>query len=559
MLLALAGLAFAPADVVIENAKIWTDGRDGFARSAAVSGGRFVYVGDDAGAFVGSETRRVDAGGRLVIPGLIDSHAHMMRGGIFLSQLQLRDAASKADFIERVRKWAAALSEGKWIVGGRWSVESWQTPEQPTKEWVDAASGGRPLFLSRMDGHSALVNSAALKIAGIGRDTPNPAGGVIDKDESGEPTGILRETAMALVSRHIPAATEAETAEGLRRAIALANANGITTVCDIPTITDLPDYERLATTNRDCRIVLYPTAGDWTEGVKVARAFRGADGWVKFGGFKAYFDGSLGSRTAWMEKPFLNNPPQDKTWSGLPMPILTDGTFDKNARAAVDAGYQIIVHAIGDQANSVLLDRLLDLYDRGSRAGSELRKDIERLKAARHRSEHAQHLLPDDISRFGEYGVIPSMQPFHKADDGRYAESYIGAERCHSSYAYKSLLAGGATLAFGSDFPVVTINPFLGMEAAVTARILDGKIWEPQESISVADSLRCYTSRAAQACFMEREVGRIAPGFRADFVVLSSDLFAPGVDWNSVSALQVWVEGRRIGGANNPGRVRFGE
>ncbi|MCW5945546.1 MAG: amidohydrolase [Fimbriimonadales bacterium] len=548
LVLALMALP-EPADLVIENATIWSDGLDDPASVLAVKNGKFVYVGNSVVGWVGPETRKIDAGGKPVIPGLIDSHIHMLNGGLGLSQLQLRSAASKQDFIQRVKEWAESLPEGKWVLGGRWSVESWEVPEQPTKEWVDPVTGDRPLYLSRMDGHSALANSAALRLAGITRDgPPNPPGGVIDRDPAtGEPTGILRETAMGLVTRLIPPATPSDKYDALKRAIKEANRNGITTVCDIPPIADIGVYQRLAEDEElTCRFVLYPTANDWTQAAIMARAFSPRPEWVKIGGFKAYFDGSLGSRTAWMRAPFLNNPEDDKNWSGLPMPILDDGTFDRNARAAIDNGFQVIVHCIGDQANNVLLSKLLTLYDRGIRSGSEFEQDIARLKNARHRSEHTQHLLPTDIERFARLGVIASMQPYHKADDGRYAEEYIGVERCKSSYAFKSLLDAGVTVAFGSDWPVVTINPFLGIEAAVTGKTLDGKNWMTQENISVEEALKSYTLRAAFSCFLENTVGKIAVGYAADFLILNEPIFSGRVNWGSVRPTHVFVNGLQV-------------
>lgn len=535
--LTLLLLPIQPADLVIENARIWTDGRVGFASFAAVRNGRFVHVGGFEPSLVGPNTERIDAEGRVVLPGFIDSHIHMLNGGNNLSQLQLREARDKEDFIRRVREWASGLPEGRWILGGRWSTESWQIVQQPTREWVDDASQGRPLFLSRMDGHSALVNTIALRMAGITKDTPDPLGGVIDRDPvTGEPTGILRETAMGLVSRLIPPPTLQDKVDALNRAMQAANAMGITTVCDIPSIADLPAYEALA--ERDdltVRFLLYPTGGDWRRDAERLRAFRGKPSWVEPRGFKAYFDGSLGSRTAWMSAPFANNPADNKDWRGLPMPIATDGTFDRNARAAAEANLQVIVHAIGDEANRVLADKLLAAYG-----------GIERLRAARARSEHAQHLAPDVVRAFAERGIIASLQPFHKADDGRYAEQYLGKERCAWSYAYRSLVNAGAVIAFGSDWPVVTQSVMLGLEAAVEGRILNGAIWFPEQSITVAEALRAYTSYAAYASFMEREIGRIEVGYRADFVVLNSSPFDLSPKWSDIHPDLVFVEGRKV-------------
>jgi predicted amidohydrolase YtcJ len=536
MLAILAFLALAPADAVVENARIWTDGYPGFVEFAAIRDGKFIYVGPERKEFVGPKTTRLDAEGRVVLPGLFDCHIHMLSGGLAASRLYLRDAASKESFITQVKEWAQRLPEGQWVLGGRWSVESWAKPETPSKSWVDPVTGDRPLFLVRMDGHSGLANSAALRLAGITRNTPNPAGGVIDKDDDGEPTGILRDEAMGLMAKHIPPPTVAEKVLALKRAMAEANAAGLTSVNDIPNIADLPAYEALAKEpDLPVRLFLYPVASDWSEAVKAAASFKGKAGWVEIKGLKGFADGSLGSRTAYMREPYSDNPEASKGWRGLPMPGLEDGGLAKGFAAARKAGLQAIVHAIGDEANH----QLLKLY---MNAGAE---------GWRPRSEHAQHLLPEDISAFAKVGAIASMQPLHKADDGRYAEERLGVERCKSSYAFKSLLDSAAVVAFGSDWPVVSLNPFLGIEAAVTGRVMpnpgeSAKVWMPQENITVGEALRCYTSRAAYACFMERELGRVAPGYRADFIVLNRSPFAPDVKWGEVRPIEVWVGGKRV-------------
>ena len=537
-MLAAAAVGWVPADLVIENARIWSDGLGGFARFAAVEDGHFVHVGAPDPAYVGPGTQRLDAGGRVVIPGLIDSHVHMLGGGAGLGQLQLRDARDKADFVRRVADRAERLAaEGDpdaWIRGGRWSTESWDERVQPTKEWVDEVSGDHPLFLPRMDGHSALVNSRALALAGITEDTPpDPEGGVIDRDpRTGEPTGILRESAMGLVASRIPTESVNDRVSALRAAMREANRHGVTAVADIPGIDDLAVYERLGPSDLTVRFFLYPTADDWASAARDARAFAGRPGWVRVNGLKTYLDGSLGSRTAYMREPFLCNEPGRPEWRGLLREGVAGGRLEDNVLAAQRAGLQTIAHAIGDEANHLLLETLVAIYPD--------------LPAARCRSEHAQHLLREDIARFGALGVIASMQPYHKSDDGRYAEEYIGHERCASSYAFKSLLDAGAVVAFGSDWPVVSINPFLGVEAAVTGRTLDGKAWQTQENITVAEALRCYTSRAAYAVFAEDEIGRIAPGYRADFLVLDRSPFDPGVAWADIRPLAVYVEGRAV-------------
>lgn len=502
---------------------------------AAIRGGTFVYVGPKNAAYMGPKTRRIDAKGRTVLPGLIDAHTHMLGGGTSLSQLDLRPAKNKADFITRIEVYAKTLRPNQWVEGGGWSVESWPIREDPRKDWIDSKTGGRPVWLERMDGHSGLANSAALKLAGISKDGPkDPPGGRIVRDpQTGEPTGILVDTAASLVARFIPAPSKEDNLAALKRAMGEANRYGVTAVSDIPSLSDLDVYERLAKGPMSVRFALYPTVGSVASGAKRMKAFAGRSGWLKIGGFKAYMDGSLGSRSAYMHEPFIDNPPGQEGNRGLPRAGMTDGAFEANCRAAQQNGFQTICHAIGDEANHQLLNILERAY------GSKL-------KDARCRDEHTQHLLPSDIPRFGRLGVIASMQPYHKADDARYAEQRIGLDRSKSSYAFKSLLDSGAVVTFGSDWPVVSINPFLGVEAAVTGRTLDGKFWMTQENLTVVEALRCYTSRAAYAMFMENEIGKIAPGYRADFIVLNQSPFAPQPRWSEIRPVEVWVEGKRV-------------
>lgn len=523
----------APVDTVIVNARIWSDGRTGFASFAAIQNGRFTYVGAPNEALRKAAKTTIDAGGALVIPGLIDSHIHLLKGGESLMSLNLRSAASRTEFVAMVESWAKGLQRDEWVLGSGWSVESWPVKDPPNRLWVDSASGGRPLFLSRMDGHSALANTEALRRAGIDRNgPPDPPGGVIERDANGEPTGILKETAMGLVRRLIPPRTKAQMLSDLFRASEHLNSLGITAVCDIPNV-DLSLYEEFARQrNPSIRIFLYPTTPDWVRSIPLFKRAKLRSDWVELKGLKAYMDGSLGSRTAYMREPFSNNEPSRKDWRGLPMPGALNGDFARFFRAASANGLQAIVHAIGDEGNHLLLDLLKANYSG--------------LQAARCRSEHAQHILPEDISRFAQLGVIASMQPYHKADDGRYAEGHIGAERCHTSYAFKMLLDAGVVLAFGSDWPVVDANPFLGIEAAVTGRIMTGQIWEPQNNISVAEALRAYTSSAAYAAFEEREIGKIEPGYRADFVILDGSPFEPVKSWGEIKPKATYVEGRRV-------------
>lgn len=539
MTIAATGLALAqPADLVIENARIWSDGLPTFAEFAAVRDGRFVHVGRPDQALIGPDTVRVDAQGRVVIPGIIDSHVHMLGGGMGIAGLHLRDVEGREEFIAAVAERAAALPAGEWITGGRWSTDSWEDPTFPDKSWIDDAASDHPTLLSRMDGHSALANSLALEMAGITREGPaNPVGGVIDRAADGEPTGILRESAVGLVASLIPGPSVDRQVEFLRAASAEAAAHGITSVGDIPDLDWLPAYEALAADPAiGTRFFLYPTADNWRAAAMEATWFEGREGWVTIRGFKAYLDGTLGSRTAYMKEDFL--PGRDgSTTRGMLREGVEDGGFLNKVRDAQRASMQVIAHAIGDAANDFFLDTLEEVWG-NQRA---------RLPRVRARSEHAQHLGAEEIARFGSMGVIASMQPLHKADDGRYAEGYIGEARSRTSYAYKDLLDAGAVLVFGSDWPVVSLNPWLGIDAAVAGRLLDSdETWMTHQNITVGEALRCYTSRAAYGVGAEDEIGKIAAGYRADFVILSASPFDPGVDLRGIEAAATYVEGRCV-------------
>lgn len=536
MILSFVLLAItAPADLVIENAMIWSDGLTGFAPFAAVSGGEFVYVGERDESYVGASTQRVDAGGRVVIPGLIDSHVHMLGGGASLNQIHLRDATDKADFIAQLRKWAEDHPEQSWITGGRWSTESWADKTEPTKHWLDEAVPDRPVFLSRMDGHSGVANSKAFEMAGVTKDTKDPDGGRIVRDpQTGEPMGILRETAKGLVTRLIPGKSRAEQVADLKAAMRYANSLGITSVSAITSTGSFAIYYQVAEEgDMTVRCAMYPSLGR-SNLARIKQNFKTVPFWLELKGVKVFMDGTLGSRTAYMREPFNNNPADGADNVGLLMPATRDGTIEQLARQCAENDLQLIGHAIGDMANHLLIEFFKDAFD-----------DV---RAARPRLEHAQHLLAKDIPEIGRLGVITSYQPFHKADDGRYCEDYIGAERSKSSYAYKDVLDSGGVLAFGSDWSVVTLNPYLGIEAAVTGKTLAGEFWQTQNNISVMEALRGYTSSAAYAMFWEDKIGRIAAGYKADFVILNTSPFGANPDWANMKPVATYVDGKKVFG-----------
>jgi len=517
-----------PADLVLRGGVIWTGTPDGArAQAIAVKDGRVLAVGtdEDVDPYVGGATRVVELEGRTVTPGFIDAHTHFLDGGFKLASVDLRDAATPAEFARRIAAFAATVPPGTWITGGDWDHELWGG-ELPRKEWVDSVTPDHPVFVNRLDGHMALANSAALRAAGIdasGR-TADPAGGTIVRDaRTGAPAGVFKDEAMALVGRVIPDPTEAELDRALQAAARHGLERGVTQVHDMAGWASLETYQRAyARGELPLRVYSVVPLATW-ERLRdyVAEHGRGDD-YLHWGGLKGFVDGSLGSTTAWFYEPYADEPGT----SGF---MVTDSAeLRADIEGADAAGLQVIVHAIGDRAN----DWLLDVY----REAAEMNGPRDR----RFRIEHAQHLTPAAIRRFAEQGVIASMQPYHAADDGRWAEKRIGPERIKTTYAFRSLLDAGATLAFGSDWTVAPIDPILGIDAAVTRRTIDGANpggWMPQERITLEETLRAYTQGGATAAFEEDRLGTLQPGMLADLVVLADDIFS--LDPKSLAGVRV--------------------
>jgi hypothetical protein len=527
---------------VVINARVWTaEPGEAEASAVAVSGDRIIAVGsvEEVNRYIGGETRIIDAKGRRVIPGLVDCHTHIINGGLQLSRLHLREVPDRDSFIDRVADAVKGAGAGQWVVGGRWSVESWADPTQPTKAWIDPVSPQHAVYLTRMDGHQALANSVALRIAGIDADgPPDPVGGQIDRDpDTNEPTGILRDAAMGLVSIHTPELNEQQRGRALLDAMRHANRYGVTAVHDMCEPADLASFEQVRSAGMcSVRIQAFVSCDPWSGAYSTVEGFAN-DKWVTVGGFKGYMDGSLGSRTAFMHENYADAEPGDKYPAGLLAAAADPPEKMAQAVERADAeGFQLAVHAIGDRANTLILD----FFEKAAlRNGPRDR---------RHRVEHAQHLTSKDVRRFFPLGVYASMQPYHKADDGRYAEEALGAERIKTSYAFRDLLDSGAWLCFGSDWPVVTLNPFAGIASAVNARTLDGKAWVAEQSISVEEALQAYTLTAAAAGQAENLYGSIQSGKLADMVILDRDPFAidptdlenVGVDLTIVGGRVVW-------------------
>jgi len=527
------------ADLVVVGARIWTgDDLHPKATALAARDGRLVVVGTDAQAraWIGEATRVLDARGKRLIPGFIDAHTHFVDGGAELLGADLRLAASREEFVRRFGEYAASVPPGRWILNATWDHERWPGAPLPRREWIDAVSGDHPVFIQRLDGHMGLANSRALALAGITRDTPDPDGGTIVRDpESGEPTGVLKDAAMNLIFSVEPDPSPAEIEDELRAAMKHAAEVGVTSIQDITLWSQYPVMKKLHDAHElTVRIYARTPLGSWERQRDAVESGGGGDEWLRFGGFKAYADGSLGSSTAWFYEPYADTPET----SGLRAEDwFPEGILEKRVAAADKAALQVSIHAIGERANA----EILDLFAR-----VEARNGV---RDRRFRIEHAQHLRKQDIPRFAKLGVIASMQPFHEADDGRWADKRLGPVRSHDSYVFHSLLAAGARLAFGTDWPIAPLEPMRGVAAAVTRQTLDGKNpggWHPEEKITLEQALRAYTAGSAYAEFAENDKGTLAPGKLADFVILSEDPFAVPPDHLHELRADTTVVGGRV-------------
>lgn len=496
------------------NGKIYTvNDNQPLAEAVVVEGNKIIFVGSssDAKKLIDNSTEVIDLKGKLMLPGFIDNHVHFVSGGFYLLGIDLRPANSTTEF-KNILKNYAAKHPGKWITGGYWNHENWEVKDLPTKEMIDEVVPDQPVFVERLDGHMGVANSLALKLAGITKETETPEGGLIVKDISGEPTGVLKDNAMNLIYRVIPEPSDEENYEALLAALDEAKKLGITSVHDITFADALKAFERAKSEGKlTCRIYTRWPIADYKSLVEKKIKVGFGDDLIKMGSLKAFADGSLGSSTAW----FFEKYNQDTTTFGLPMDIITDGSMEKWCLDADKNGLQLSVHAIGDRANSYMLD----LFEKITKENPEWDR--------RFRIEHAQHVRFQDIPRFAKLGVIASVQPYHCIDDGVWAEKRIGSERIKYTYPFKSFLEAGVKLCFGTDWYVAPLNPMLGLYAAVTRRTLDDKNpdgWIPEQKISVEEAIKCYTLNSAYAAFEENIKGSIEVGKLADLIVLSDDI-----------------------------------
>jgi predicted amidohydrolase YtcJ len=533
--LALSCTAAPEADLVLIG-RVWTgDSANPWAEAVAIRGDTILAVGSqsDLAPFLepGGAVRMVTGG--FVTPGFMDDHVHLFTGGFQLTSVDLRDADSPAEFTRRIKAFAATLRPGEWILGGVWDHEKWAGTPLPDRAWIDSVTPANPVFILRLDGHMALANSRALEAAHLDRSTPEIPGGAIVRRRDGELSGVFKDEAMGPLYAAIPNPTAEQLDSALARAMHHAASLGVTAVASVST-----GWEEIAALRRarargalTLRVSNYIPLANWRSMADSVRAAGPGDDWIRTAGVKGFVDGSLGSTTALMSEPYLDAPatrglfvtPEDslRSWIG----------------AADSAGLQVAVHAIGDRANTLLLD----IFDSVATAHGP--------RDRRFRIEHAQHLSASDIPRFAALGVIPSMQPYHAADDGRWAAKRIRPELIRGTYAFRSLLDAGARLAFGSDWYVAPLDPRLGMQAAVTRQTLDGRNpggWVPEQKITLDEALRAYTVNNAYGVFAEATRGILKPGYRADLVLFDRDLTRIAPDSIANARVKVTVSGGRV-------------
>jgi predicted amidohydrolase YtcJ len=506
----------APADLIVTNARIHTvDENRPFAEAMAIRGGRVLFVGSTRGALAtrGPQTRVLDAAGATIIPGIADAHVHLLGLGMGLREVDLVGTRSLDEIVTRVAARARDVAPGAWIIGNGWDQNDWADTRMPTHDALSRAVPNNPVLLERVDGHAALVNAAALRMAGVTSGTTDPPGGRIERRGEGEPTGVLVDNAMGLVSRRVPPASRDDVREATLAAIREVNRFGLTSVHDAGVDASTIDvYEELAKAGQySLRNYVMIRSDDST----LARYFRRGpqtalyDGRIWIRSIKMVADGALGSRGAALLDPYSDDP----STTGLVR--ATQARIQDVGVRALRAGFQLNAHAIGDRANRTVLD--------GFEAA------FKQVPASDHRFrvEHAQILHHDDIPRFALLDVIPSMQATHQTSDMYWAPNRLGYARTLGAYAWRSLLNTGVVIPNGTDFPVEHVNPFFTFHSSVTRQDSDNYPvggWFPQERMTRDEALKSMTLWPAYAAFQERDMGSLAPGKLADFVILDRDI-----------------------------------
>jgi len=477
---------------------------------------------------------RIDGRGRTLLPGLIDAHGHVMGLGRGALSLDLSDTNSLEEAQRRIAAYAAANPSPRWIVGRGWNQERWRLGRFPTAADLDAVVADRPVWLVRVDGHAGWANSLAMREAGITADSQAPQGGRIERTGR-EPNGLFVDAATPLIERAVPPPVPVQRDRALARAQEILLSNGLTTVADMGTSAEDWAVMRRAGDSGQLRVRILSYASGIDTLLAVAGTQRTPwlyDGRLRMVGVKLYLDGALGSRGAWLKQPYRDAPGQ----RGLP---LVSDTVLKNlmSRAAMD-NFQVAVHAIGDQANATLLDAIDELA--ATYTGDR-----------RWRIEHAQIVDPADLPRFARHGTIASMQPTHETSDWRMAEARMGPERLQGSYAWRSMLNNRVPLAFGSDFPVESPNPFHGLAAAISREDTEGQPpggWMSNQRLTMEQAFAAFTTGGAFAGFAEDRLGSLEPGHMADFIFVDRDIFT-ATDPREIRGTQVietYVGGQKV-------------
>jgi predicted amidohydrolase YtcJ len=537
---ALLSLPAAAAELFVDHVNGYTlDGAGKLRRFEAmlVDQGRVVATGTHADLAKRAGSAQVlDGKGRTLMPGLIDAHGHVMGLGVALRQADLTQTKSLAEALANIKAYAGAHADMAWVQGRGWNQAIWQLGRFPTVHELDTAVAERPVWLERVDGHAGWANSAAIKLAGIDANTKDPAGGRIERDADGKPSGVFVDAAMELITAKIPPLTMAEAEKALDAALAEMAKNGLTGVHDAGVDADVVAlYKRYADAHKlSARIyaMIGGTGKDFDQ-VSAAGPLSGyGGGFLDVRSVKLYADGALGSRGAALLAPYSD----DASNKGL-LFNKPDALTAMIAKA-IGKGYQVGVHAIGDAANREVLD---------SFAAACKAQDCREL---RNRVEHAQIVAPEDIPRFRELNLIASMQPTHATSDMNMAEDRLGKQRMQGAYAWRTLLRQGTVIAGGSDFPVEPPNPFFGLYSAVTRQDHAGRPpggWYAQQDMTLVEALRAFTLDAAYAGHAEKTLGTLEPGKWADFLLIDRDIFAgkPAQIW-STEVLQTWVGGRRV-------------
>jgi predicted amidohydrolase YtcJ len=535
MVLTMASLSSAqqtqtPADVIFVNGDIYLGAphievrvgtakpkdrpklpRNGRAQALAVAGGNIIAAGtnEEIQKLKGPKTQVVDLGGRFVMPGFNDAHVHLGSGGFEKLNVDLVGSKSLDDMKQRIAARVKTAAPGEWIVGRGWDHTLWAEQKTPVRGDIDAITGNHPAIFNRVDGHIAIANSAALKAAGITAQTPDPHGGKIDRDDKGEPTGILRETAMGLVGEKIPPPSAAQRRKAAELALEDAARSGITSAQDNSDWEDFLTYEQMEKEGKlTLRIAEWLPFDASVEQLVMMRQHHSAkDPMLHTTMLKGFMDGSLGSRTAAMLAPYNDDPKN----SGIPR--YEQDKLNVMAAERANDGFQMGFHAIGDRGARMALDAFAYAIEKSNK------------KNLRFRIEHDQVIAPEDFKKFKDLGVIASVQPNHLLTDMNWAESHIGPERAKHSYPWKEFEDHGIPLAFGTDYPVEPITPFRGLYAAITRKNEAGtKEYYPEQKLSIDHAIAAYTTGAAYAEFKEHKKGQLAPGMLADFVVLDRDI-----------------------------------